>query len=131
MAIEIAFVDDEVTLHKIFDLKFRKEISGGRYIFHHFMDGSECYDFFKLNSNSTNIKILFSDITMPKMDGFTLVKKLRSEYPDLIIYMASALDLEEYNKRAKDIGNLKLFSKPFDFEEMKDEIENVIQKLGL
>lgn len=74
-------------------------------------DGMEAFD--KLNEDKYDLMIL--DIQLPKLDGFSLLKKLNSEkieYPKTIIVSAFAMDKDK--QTAKSLGCDNYMTKPID-----------------
>ncbi len=60
--------------------------------------------------------IVIMDIVMPKMDGITAAKEIKSINPDACIFICSALSLEPMVKEAKEIGVDYFIAKPFNEE---------------
>ncbi len=122
--VHIAFVDDEEALHTLVKIRFKKLIKSGQLESYHFLDGDECLNYLRENKDSLKIIILFSDISMPNMDGLTLAQYLHNEFPNIKVYIASALSDDHIKERATEAGALDFFSKPLDF----DKIEEIITK---
>ena len=78
-------------------------------------DGQEALDYI----NKNPIDLLITDVMMPRINGFELVKKLRQSYPDLPILMLTAKD----SIQAKTIGFTNgvddYMSKPINYQELK------------
>lgn len=126
--VHVAFVDDEEFLHKLVKMKLRKEIASEQVQTYHFYDGIECLNYIRENKENLEIVLLFSDITMPNMDGITLVDHLSVEFPELSVYMASALDIEEYKQRVPESTAKDFLAKPLDFNMIKKIILEHIQQ---
>jgi len=77
-----------------------------------------------------NFILVISDILMPVMDGFQLLKAVRSDikFNDvlIIIYTASYLEKED-EELALDLGADRFVRKPLDPEKLIEIIKNVIQ----
>jgi len=73
-----------------------------------------------------NPDIVLTDITMPKMDGFTMSKKIKEINPNQIIIVMSAHDKEENINISKEIGIREFISKPVDVEYLKSILINCI-----
>jgi DNA-binding NtrC family response regulator len=61
------------------------------------------------------VDVILTDIRMPRVDGLTLLQKVREVAPDVIVFMMTAhwtRDSDEW-KRARDLGAANLFEKPF------------------
>jgi YesN/AraC family two-component response regulator len=116
---KIAFIDDELSIHQIFKVGFRKEIKSKEIEFHHFYNGEECYDFLKENPETKFIFIL-TDINMPKMNGFTLLEKVKAEFSEIDVYMCSAYDSKDHVEKAMSLGASGYFPKPLNFQKLRD-----------
>lgn len=117
--LNVIFVDDEASHHTLIKLKFRKEIKDGSLKTFHFMDGEECLNFLRTKDDELEVKFIITDITMPKMDGITLAKIIHQDYPQIRLFMASALDISEYRERVKDEYSEGFFGKPIKLNEIK------------
>jgi CheY-like chemotaxis protein len=73
-------------------------------------------------------KLLLSDINMPGMKGFELIKEVKRSYPKLKSALITAYDVRDYINMAKnfDIGNIITKTTPFNFEEVRLLVRNII-----
>ena len=77
--------------------------------------------------------VVVTDLEMPRLDGFGLVRALRRLYPDVpVIVMTGA---EEYAGRpveevAAEHGVVATFTKPFDLDLLHAAIRNAVPFLG-
>ncbi|WLV23517.1 sporulation transcription factor Spo0A [Aciduricibacillus chroicocephali] len=71
--------------------------------------------------------VLILDIIMPHIDGLAVLNKLRqqnrSSYPNVI--MLTAFGQEEVMKKAADMGASYFMLKPFDIENLGDQIRQI------
>lgn len=69
---------------------------------------------------SENIQIALSDIMMPKMDGFELIKRIRtnSELKNIYLILITARIQEGDRVRGLDLGADDYITKPFSFSEL-------------
>jgi CheY-like chemotaxis protein len=74
--------------------------------------------------------LLLSDINMPGMKGFELIKEVRKLYPDVKSALITAYDVRDYINMAKhyDIGNIITKTTPFNFEEVRLLVRNIISE---
>lgn len=84
-------------------------------------DGSEAWD---LLSQDQTIKVVFSDLVMPEMNGFELLRNIResihtriSELPVVII--TGHNDDEKMHRQAMALGATDFITKPFDSIQLK------------
>ena len=73
-------------------------------------------------------QLLLSDINMPGMKGFELIKEVKRSYPKLKSALITAYDVRDYINMAKnfDIGNIITKTTPFNFEEVRLLVRNII-----
>jgi YesN/AraC family two-component response regulator len=75
--------------------------------------------------------IALIDMTIPGIDGFTLLAHLKKEKPDVAaIFMSGYSDIE-YINRARREGASGFLVKPFDMEELKSVLEELSTTLDL
>ncbi len=119
-------VDDEKDVEILFRQKFRKEIRKDLIELEFAFSGAEALEI--LNStNPPEVVYIFSDINMPGMTGFELLEKVKEQYPDIKVSMISAYgDSENYN-RAIESGAKEFFTKPIDFNALKEEVTELIE----
>ena len=74
----------------------------------------------KLQQKTIHIDIALSDIMMPKMDGFELVKKIRTDaaLKNLYVILITARIQEGDRVRGLDLGADDYITKPFSFSEL-------------
>jgi CheY-like chemotaxis protein len=71
----------------------------------------------------TAIDLLLTDIKMPNMDGFALLKKIRRSYPDLPVLFITGVISDEAMSAASPDGFL---AKPFRIARLEELIENTL-----
>ena len=65
--------------------------------------------------------LILSDINMPEMNGIELLKEIKKRYPSLKVIMITAYG-DEYNfNMAKDLGADDYFTKPLQFDRLKEK----------
>ncbi|MBK6391255.1 MAG: response regulator [Saprospiraceae bacterium] len=72
------------------------------------------------------IEILMIDINMPKMDGFTLMKKSKAINPILCFILISAYDDEANIKSGYEHGAFEFVNKPIDFLLLEDALRRIM-----
>ena len=90
-------------------------------------DGDQGY--FLATTNEYDAILL--DIMLPKMDGFTLCTKMRSEDNHTPILMLTAKDAIKDKVRGLDAGADDYLTKPFAFEELLARIRSLLRKKSL
>ncbi len=97
-------------------------------------DGEEGYNF----ASVEDYDLIIMDVMMPKMDGFEVVKKLRTDGTHTPVIMLTAKDQNKDIVNGLDSGADDYLAKPFSFEELlarirallrrpKETINNVLQ----
>lgn len=120
-------VDDEQDVEMLFRQKFRKEIRNGDIELEFAFSGNQALEL--LNSTEPpDVVYVFSDINMPGMTGLELLNTIKSVHPHIHVSMISAYGDDENYKKAIESGAKEFFTKPIDFESLKSEISQMIQK---
>ena len=86
-------------------------------------DGIEAYEKIK----NTNYDLIILDIQLPKMDGFSLLKKLKDESiktPPIIISSACAMDSDKEN--AEQYGIFAYITKPIDIKVFLNTVKSAL-----
>ena len=123
--IKILIVDDEKDVEMLFRQKFRKEIRNNQIQMVFAFSGNEALDVLG-SSEPPDVVYVFSDINMPGMSGLELLEKVRKNYPSIKVSMISAYGDQENYERAIASGAREFFTKPIDFNSLKDEINKMI-----
>jgi signal transduction histidine kinase/CheY-like chemotaxis protein len=78
-----------------------------------------------------NVDLVISDIRMSEVDGLTLTKTLKKEFPDIpIILMSANIDNISLGLSER-LGINKLFPKPFDIDELNEYVRETIGEASL
>lgn len=106
----ILLVEDDERIAKPLaeDLKYQ------RYVVDIAKDGIEGWEY----SQSTQYDIILLDLMLPKLDGISLCKRLRSIKYNALILMLTAKDTTADNVIGLDAGADDYLIKPFDLEDL-------------
>ena len=78
-----------------------------------------------------HIDLVLTDIRMPRMDGLSLFRRIRSEHPQIdVILMTAYAEIDDAVAAMKD-GALDYLTKPFDVEELLVRIGRLQERRGL
>ncbi len=90
-------------------------------------DGEEALD--KFQKNIDKIDLITLDITMPKMDGLTVLEKMLKIKPDSNIIMISALGREDLVKKALTLGAKNYIVKPLNREKVLSRVKQTADRI--
>lgn len=121
---KLIVVDDEKDIQLLFEQKFRKEIKSGKVQIYYSFDGKSALEFLDSLENHSGYLIL-SDINMPEMTGIELLKEIKNRYPSLRVIMITAYGDENNYNLAKKFGAEDYFTKPLEFEILKNKLSNL------
>ncbi len=121
MAKLVMLVDDSDVLRKITVFNLKKH----GYEVVEATNGEEAIE--KL-SEGIKPDLMLLDIMMPKMDGFTVLKKLKEkdEWKDIPVIVLTAKGGEEDEKTAMSLGATMVMTKPFSPIQLIQEVKRVI-----
>lgn len=124
----ILVVDDELDMKDLIEQKFRHKIKANEYEFHFAEDGVEALE--KI-SNYGTIDLILTDINMPRLDGLTLLKKIREfNNPALRAVVISAYGDMENIRTAMNHGAYDFVTKPINFEDLDITISKTLQEIA-
>jgi CheY-like chemotaxis protein len=74
------------------------------------------------------VDLVLSDINMPGMKGFDLLREIRVKHPEIKRVLITAYNVEDYLELALkyDIGNIFVKTIPFNFEELSTLLTNLL-----
>lgn len=73
--------------------------------------------------------LVVTDLSMPKVDGIELCKRILSSHPKQVILVISAHTEKEKLSELTQIGVYKILQKPVDYKELLDALENILMKI--
>ncbi|MCP4112365.1 MAG: response regulator [Desulfobacteraceae bacterium] len=128
MPTKILYVDDEPKLELIIRQLFRHEIQVNEFEFKFAQDGLDAVD--KILSDPET-DIVMTDINMPKMDGLSLLAKLKelksSVNPILTPIVVSAYGDMHNIRKAMNVGAFDFLTKPLDFQDVKITLAKAVE----
>ncbi len=82
--------------------------------------------------NAENVSVVITDLSMPGMDGFTLLDRVKAEYPDIIRIVMSGHSDTDTILNAINQGNLyRYIVKPFNEAELKITTKQAVELFNL
>lgn len=125
--VKLLIVDDEPDLEALIVQKFRKQIRDGRFQFRFASDGTEALEQLEADRE---IELILTDINMPRMDGLTLLTKLREmNHPVLKAVIVSAYGDMDNIRVAMNRGAFDFLTKPIDLRDLETTVEKALREL--
>lgn len=116
---KILYVDDEIINLELFKLHLMM-----KYEILTADNGIEGLDVLEQNPD---LKVVISDMKMPKMDGLEFISQARNKQPNINYYILTGYEISNEIQTALDKGMiLNYFKKPFDIDEIDDVIQDNI-----
>ena len=122
----ILIVDDSVNVRRYLSLTLEKV----GYRVEEAKDGREAVD--KLLEGLA-VDAVICDIEMPRLDGYGVLEEIkeRPEFADLPIAMLTSRSNEKHRKLAMNLGASAYFSKPYNEQELLDELNKLLTQARL
>jgi len=120
---KILLVEDDKTLNFI----IRDNLEEAGYIVTATEDGEQAWDVF----NKAEFDLCLFDVMLPKMDGFSLGKKVRETNQQVPILFLTAKSLTEDKVRGFSLGGDDYITKPFSMEELLMRIRVFLRRSQL
>ncbi|MEM1324018.1 MAG: response regulator [Bacteroidota bacterium] len=128
MSARILVVDDEPQFERLIVRRLRKPVREGQYHFVFAADGVEALE--KIDSEE-EFDMVLADINMPRMDGLTLLAKLKEKRPLLKVVIVSAYGDMKNIRTAMNRGAFDFVIKPIDFADLEITIEKTLDEVRL
>jgi DNA-binding NtrC family response regulator len=75
-----------------------------------------------------DFQVMVSDVKMPEMNGFELLKEVKGRYPRMAVVMMTAFGDEQTVQQALGLGADGYVAKPFKSTELTSEVARARQK---
>ena len=127
MSAMILLVDDEPDLEALVVQSFRSRIRDGAISFLFARDGVEALDVLTANGA---VDLVVSDINMPRMDGLSLLEKLRERDDGLATIIVSAYGDMANIRTAMNRGAFDFLTKPIDLADLEATIGRTLMQVA-
>jgi len=117
----ILYVEDEHDTRVLFS-QILQDYCKNLYVAEDGLEGLEIY-------KNNQIDVVFTDITMPKMDGLAMAKEILAEDKDAYIIVLSAYNENKYLHDAIDMGIHNYLLKPIELEKLEAILEKINKEL--
>ncbi|MCC3371521.1 response regulator transcription factor [Cohnella sp. REN36] len=84
----------------------------------------------QIEAAGAQVDILITDISMPEMDGLTLLEELRRRNPELKAIILSGYNEFEYIKQGMKLGIENYLLKPINLQELRETLIHSVEKLN-
>jgi CheY-like chemotaxis protein len=74
--------------------------------------------------------VVITDLHMPGRDGLEMTSELTREFPDAKVIAISGMGEKhdfDFGRAAEAMGAVRLISKPFDMQELKEAVEELLK----
>ncbi|MFI5303914.1 MAG: response regulator [Nitrospiria bacterium] len=112
---KILVIDDEENFRHLFFQTLRK----AGYQVRTAESGQEAFDL--LRKQTFDLSLI--DIKMSPQDGFSILEKVKHEYPQMKVIMITAYATPETYTRSQLLGADQCLTKPLEMSELKDAIQ--------
>lgn len=118
---KILIADDSPTIRKFVTLALKS-------MGHEVISASDGVDVLEKLANSDGIDLIITDINMPNMDGFELIKTLRSDekFKDVPIIILSSLSDKDSIEKGLKLGANSYLIKPFNAKRVQYEVSKYL-----
>jgi len=123
---KILVVDDEPDVKDLFEQRFRREVRNGEFELAFANSGEEAITY--LSSRPSEVVLILSDINMPGMSGFELLRHIRTDFnapPPPVVMMITAYGDPESQQQAAKLGANDFLTKPLDFSVLKEKLRTI------
>ena len=129
ITVTMLVVDDEPDIVDLFRRRFRREIRRGEYVMHFADSGETALQLLHANTDP-EVMLILSDINMPGISGYDLLRHARANWPHVPIAMITAYGDDASRRRALDAGAADFVTKPIDFVRLRDTVERLVPHAG-
>ena len=118
----ILLVEDDLKIASF----IKKGLDASGFTIDHAADGEKGYDLALMEPYAAAIV----DIMLPKMDGLTLIRRLRDNNVSMPVLILSARDAIDDRVKGLQIGGDDYLTKPFAFSELLARLQALIRRSG-
>jgi DNA-binding NtrC family response regulator len=124
----VLVVDDEDDMQTMIKQEFRKAIRNKEVQLFFAGDGEEAL---KILEGNDNIQIVYTDINMPRMDGLTLLTKIKERDSNIRVVIVSAYGDSENIRTAMQSGAYDFLTKPIDLDLFRRTFKRIEKSIAL
>ncbi|MFW7379162.1 MAG: response regulator [Oligoflexus sp.] len=125
--IHLVLIDDELLMGPLFEGIFNREMNAGTVNLHFFSSPQSGLEYL-LEMKKVPELVIITDIHMPDMSGFELLRRLRENKVRARTFVVTAYEDVEYRREMDALQIEACFKKPLDFDDLKTHVLNTMQK---
>ena len=122
MTMKILVTDDSKMARKMVIKTLQEALDDKNYEILEAQNGQESVDLYKEH----NPNIVFMDLTMPVMDGFEALKRIKEFNENAKVVVISADIQKQAMDKVRELGALNFVKKPIDLKKMQQILNDVI-----
>jgi len=127
MTTKVLIVDDEPDVDQLMRQRLRRRVRSGQIELLSARNGVEAL---AVLAEHADVNLAFCDINMPKMDGLTLLDRLRCGHPRVRAVMISAYCGRQERRSALGRGAVDFLTKPLDFRLLEVLLDKLLPVVG-
>ena len=116
-------VDDDQSIRWV----LQKALTNQNYEVNVFESASAALSAFRRTSTDERPDLIMTDVWMPGLNGFDLLKQIKNEEPDLPVIVMTAFSDLETTAQAHQDGAFENLNKPFDIDEALELVARACQ----
>lgn len=97
--------------------------------------GNEGYEMFQAANGKAALEVVeqdspdlvLLDMKIPGMDGLEILRHIKATHPHIHVIMMTAYGELDIIQKAKELGALSHFTKPFDIDEMRQAVDRCLR----
>lgn len=101
--------------------------------------GNEGYEMFQAANGKAALEVVeqdspdlvLLDMKIPGMDGLEILRHIKATHPHIYVIMMTAYGELDIIQKAKELGALSHFTKPFDIDEMRQAVDRCLRGSGV
>ena len=124
MPARILVVDDEPQFERLILQRFRKQVREGLFDFLFAEDGVEALE---IIGTDPALDMVLTDINMPRMDGLTLLERIKEVRPLLQAVIVSAYGDMPNIRKAMNLGAFDFVTKPIEFSDLEITVQKTLE----
>jgi two-component system cell cycle sensor histidine kinase/response regulator CckA len=81
-----------------------------------------------ISTTKDPIDLLITDVVMPRMDGPTLIKEVRSKQPNMKVIFISGYAEDNFRRRLDENAEIHFLPKPFSLKQLAGKVKEVMRE---